>query len=1105
MFNFQNADIKNETDSGSFSRGLNYFKQGMVISLDVNEINDYTISLSSEVSGSGYNPYEQMILIEKSYQSLDIDGQCTCPVGFNCKHVVASCLEYLSRQKLAGNATRNAASNKQANKKIDSSLFWLSEFASASPQKKIRGSTVTAEPKNEFINYILTQSMSGTGISICLLKNRILKNGGPGKGRSINLDDLIDNYSQPSYAQNIDIEIAQMIDAQNEYTWGEHEFSVSGDLGELILIKILGTGRSHWLSPYNPALKQGESRKLHLNWMDEKNGDKRLEVKLQPEASTLHGYPPLYYDTTSNEIGKISGADFTERQWNMLLDMPPIPADTCTAFSQQLLANCPGSSLPPPQKIDQEQVSESAIPGLFLYGVVNPDNGYRTHLMRLRFHYGEYEVRAIPWDAVSTFIRENRYISVNRDLISERKATSRLTDADFLLTHDAEQEDILFLPSSGEGRMALVSRWQHLLHEILPQLTEEGWEIEIDPSFQLEFLQADNWDVEIESDAGNDWFDLRFDLEVDGQKIPLLPLIANVLSMYEPDNLPEMITLPMNTVIGNNKYLQIPSERIRPIFKTLYELFNTESLDENGNLRLSRFDATRLAELEDSLSNELNWRGGAAMRKLGRKLKNFKGIRKVAPPRGLKATLRDYQQQGLNWLQFLREYEFNGILADDMGLGKTVQTLTHLLKEKERKRLDKPSLILAPTSLMSNWRREAEQFTPQLKVLVLQGADRKQHFDKIKDHDLILSTYPLLARDQETLLAHEYYYFILDEAQVIKNPKAKAARAAREVKAQHRLCLTGTPMENHLGELWALFDFLMPGCLGQQKAFNQNFRKPIEKHGDDEQRERLVNRISPFMLRRSKTEVVKELPKKTEIIRSVALDKKQAALYESIRLSMEKKVRDAIKQKGLARSHITILDALLKLRQTCCDPRLLSLEQAKKVKSSAKMEMLMEMLPEMLEEGRRILLFSQFTKMLAIIEQQLRERDISYTKLTGKTINREKVIDEFKEGKANVFLISLKAGGVGLNLTEADTVIHYDPWWNPAVENQATDRAHRIGQNKAVFVYKLITENTLEEKILLMQARKQALADGVYNKKNTGKDYKLTADDLQELFSPLGS
>ncbi len=522
-------------------------------------------------------------------------------------------------------------------------------------------------------------------------------------------------------------------------------------------------------------------------------------------------------------------------------------------------------------------------------------------------------------------------------------------------------------------------------------------------------------------------------------------------------------------------------------------------------MRLNRFDAARLTELEESCGNKTRWHGDKAMRKLGRKLKNFKGIRKVATPRGLKTELREYQQQGLNWLQFLRSYEFNGILADDMGLGKTVQTLAHLLLEKERKRMNRPCLVIAPTSLMSNWRREAEQFTPGLKVLVLQGPDRKQFFDDIDKHDLILSTYPLLTRDTDALLAHEYHYLILDEAQVIKNPRAKAAQTVRKIQARHRLCLTGTPMENHLGELWALFDFLMPGFLQDSRFFTQHFRNPIEKHGDTEQRQRLVQRISPFMLRRSKSEVVSELPDKTEILRSVTLHSRQAALYESIRLSMEKKVRDAIAQKGLARSHITILDALLKLRQVCCDPQLLSLPQAKKTRESAKLDMLMELLPEMLEEGRRILLFSQFTKMLGIIEQRIKGQGISYTKLTGQTRKRDEVIERFRQGEADVFLISLKAGGVGLNLTEADTVIHYDPWWNPAVENQATDRAHRIGQNKPVFVYKLITENTLEEKIMAMQARKQALADGVYERGKKNSEAKLTADDLKELFEPLSN
>jgi len=470
---------------------------------------------------------------------------------------------------------------------------------------------------------------------------------------------------------------------------------------------------------------------------------------------------------------------------------------------------------------------------------------------------------------------------------------------------------------------------------------------------------------------------------------------------------------------------------------------------------------------------------------------------------GLNANLRHYQQQGLNWLQFLREYKLAGILADDMGLGKTIQTLAHLLVEKEQGRLTKPCLIIAPTSLMSNWRREAEHFTAELNVLTLQGPNRRALFDQIDQHDIILSTYPLLVRDEEVLLSHDYHSLILDEAQVIKNPKAKAAQIARKINCDHRLCLTGTPMENHLGELWALFDFLLPGFLGEAAQFKRLFRNPIEQDNDKVRSDQLAKRIAPFMLRRRKQEVVTELPDKTEIICNVSLGKAQAALYESIRIAMEQKVQQAIASKGLARSHITILDALLKLRQVCCDPRLLALAQARKVKDSAKLELLMQMLPEMVEEGRRILLFSQFTKMLGHIETELKQHNISYTKLTGQTRNRDAAIEAFKNGEADVFLISLKAGGVGLNLTEADTVIHYDPWWNPAAENQATDRAHRIGQKKAVFVYKFVTENSVEEKIIAMQAKKQALAQGVYGKDEQADDLKLTSEDMQALFEPL--
>jgi len=555
--------------------------------------------------------------------------------------------------------------------------------------------------------------------------------------------------------------------------------------------------------------------------------------------------------------------------------------------------------------------------------------------------------------------------------------------------------------------------------------------------------------------------------------------------------------------MGDSRYLTVPRERIEPVLDTLYELYDSSGLEENGALRLSRFDAGRLAELEERGGEALRWRGGKSLRQLGRKLRGFQGIEEVKPPRGLRTTLRGYQQEGLNWLQFLRKYEFGGVLADDMGLGKTVQTLAHLLLEKQRGRMDRPCLIIAPTSLMSNWRREAERFAPRLKVLVLQGPERHQRFGEMAQYDLLLSTYPLLVRDEEQLLGQEYHYLILDEAQTIKNPRAKAAQVVRKIRTRHRLCLTGTPMENHLGELWALFDFLMPGFLGDSRRFKQLFRNPIEKEGDEECRKRLARRIAPFMLRRTKAEVADELPEKTEIVRSVSLGSRQAALYESIRVAMEKRVRDAIASKGLARSHITILDALLKLRQTCCDPRLLSLRQARKVEESAKLELLLQILPEMVEEGRRILLFSQFTKMLGLIESELKRLGMRYSKLTGQTRKRDEAIERFRSGAADIFLISLKAGGVGLNLTEADTVIHYDPWWNPAAENQATDRAHRIGQEKAVFVYKLITENTVEEKILALQAKKHALAQGIYSSGERKEGMSLAAEEIQQLFAPL--
>ena len=436
-----------------------------------------------------------------------------------------------------------------------------------------------------------------------------------------------------------------------------------------------------------------------------------------------------------------------------------------------------------------------------------------------------------------------------------------------------------------------------------------------------------------------------------------------------------------------------------------------------------------------------------------------------------------------------------------MGLGKTVQTLALLAHRHLEEETSLPSLLVVPTSLVGNWRREAARFVPDLKVLVLHGPDRRRRFAEIPDHHLVVTTYPLLNRDHELLFGHDYDIAVLDEAQAVKNPAAAVSKRIREIRARQRLALTGTPLENNLQEIWALYDWLVPGLLGNRKRFTTEFRTPIEKHGDRARQRLLSARVKPFLMRRTKEEVARELPVKTVIDDLVPLEGAQAALYESIRTAMDKRVREAIAARGLAASRIAILDALLKLRQVCCDPGLVKLDAARKVTASAKRARLLALLEELVAEGRKVLVFSQFVAMLKLVERDIAARGWGYAMLHGRTKDRDAQVAAFQSGDLPLFLVSLKAGGTGLNLTAADTVIVYDPWWNPAVERQAMDRAHRIGQDKPVFVHRLIAENTVEAAIQRMQARKQALADALFEGTGRGP-LGLTEEDIDALFGP---
>ncbi|HXW65380.1 MAG TPA: DEAD/DEAH box helicase [Burkholderiaceae bacterium] len=656
-----------------------------------------------------------------------------------------------------------------------------------------------------------------------------------------------------------------------------------------------------------------------------------------------------------------------------------------------------------------------------------------------------------------------------------------------------------------------------LMQEGVERWRRQGWEVEVDEDFPWQIVEVDDLEVAVHELPGQDWFDLELGLKLGEKRVPLLPLLESALADVRAS------AARMREANGSGRVLQVridpkhvirlPWERVAPLLDTLVELGDSRRRKlarpvrtpgarisrAARMLRLSKLDLARVAALADR--GALTWVGAPDVRHFAQRLADFAHIEAAVVPQGLQAQLRPYQRAGLNWLQFLREYGLGGLLADDMGLGKTLQTLAHICLEKEQGRLVAPALVIAPTSLVHNWIAEAARFAPALRTLQLHGTERWRDFERVGECDLVVTSFALLARDIEQLAARNFHLLIVDEAQNIKNPRTQAAGAIRQIHATHRLALTGTPLENHLGELWAQFDWLAPGLLGDQASFSRLYRVPIEKRGDDARRQHLTARIRPFVLRRRKDEVAPELPPRTEIERYVALEGGQRDLYEAVRASMHERVRAALADQGLDRSQVVVLDALLKLRQVCCDPRLVALPSARKVPESAKLDLLMQMLDGLLVEGRRVLLFSQFTSMLALIEQALNERGQRYALLTGDTRDRAAAVEQFQSGEVPLFLLSLKAGGTGLNLTAADTVIHYDPWWNPAVEAQATDRAHRIGQDKPVFVYRLLCAGTIEERMRTLQTRKALLAQALLGDE-AGLARALGAEDIEALLAP---
>ncbi|NJM42841.1 MAG: helicase SNF2 [Brachymonas sp.] len=899
-------------------------------------------------------------------------GQADSPARIQPSFVTLPALDGQGKTSTASN-TANAADRELKN--------WLDLFADdAGDDDRPIGSPMAEEPKqgsgqDKLVFMVFEKSAnSRPQLWLGLGLAREMVRGGWGKVKA-------PNYLDSSALKSEEMEVVRLVRAMStsQYSYGTNtQGRLEGQTGQLALKSAQATGRLFWSEDgksLGAAIELGAEREPQWQWKEKKQSDSaevfwQLSARLSQESSRIFAnQPPLYIEadeaTGSITLGSVASPGMDAARLNTLLASPPIAQSAWQHHEQTLLKHLAGLPLPPFAK------PPTPVKGIVPIAHVLVDEVIAEHrarfgmvFMTLHFDYGGVK-----------YFSHRMGNPVLLDAKEHAQAGSTFAKAErLLLTRDldAETRVIGFLRSQGlqgnvQGQFYLPPQasqmpWIRWIDDAFGDFNDAGIRVSL-PQEMLGWVQrvdalhidlkgvpepnvhgdahkqttsdVSASDSELSPESVSPWFDLSLGIDVQGQRINILPALPALIEQIrllgkniraQDIELPESMFIPHGT-----GWLKLPTAPLKPWLAALLELLDDHPNLKGSSLRLSRMEALRLSA---SLGEGAVWQGAKGLQTLLAQLRG--GANALAPvlqPEGLKAEMRPYQLQGLSWLQFLRQHGLAGVLADDMGLGKTLQTLAHILMEKEAGRLKYPALIISPVSLLGNWRREAAKFTPSLRVLTLHGSARHEAAQDIAESDIVLSPYSLLSRDKERWMKQRWSLVVLDEAQNIKNAATDAAQVAYELPAQQRVCLSGTPMENHLGELWSLFHFLMPGFLGSAKRFKDVYRTPIEKHGDSEMLASLSRRVTPFILRRTKKEVLSDLPDKIETLSAVSLEGKQADLYETIRLATEKAVRDALADKGLARSQIQVLDALLKLRQVCCDPRLVPLPAAKKSKN----------------------------------------------------------------------------------------------------------------------------------------------------------------------------
>lgn len=685
--------------------------------------------------------------------------------------------------------------------------------------------------------------------------------------------------------------------------------------------------------------------------------------------------------------------------------------------------------------------------------------------VKLKFDYGGQLVDYFSSNKDLVLVENDAIYDVSRDMEYEDQLIETLNEH-CIVTHEEKDEFILDCD--------LID----FVSEKIPKITDLGVEVlGEDKLFNFKIVR-NSPKMDFKASQNADWFELKGKVKFGKEGVDIKEILESIFKNKRFVELSDgkKAVIPKNWVDGLKSYAGF--------------------FDLTEDVKLSKYHTA-------ILENLVGFSSKADMDNSVKKaIQNFRDFDKVKPvpvSKNVKATLRDYQKAGYDWLNFLAETSFNGILADDMGLGKTLQTLSALQKMKDKKLKD-PFLVIVPTSLVFNWKAEAEKFVPNMKVQIHHGVKRdKKNFDKVcKENDLIITTYGVIKNDLELFTSKNFEYIVLDEAHVIKNPTSIGAKSVFALKSNNRLVLSGTPIQNNLTELWSLFNFLNPGYLGSYDFFKENFVSPIEKGEDSSVADSLRKLINPFLLRRTKKVISSELPEKTEMVLRSSFSSEEEELYNNWKEYYRHEINNAIDAKGMNGAKIKILEGLMKLRQLCLHPKLVDSEYEGK---SSKFDLLMMEIRKVLNEGHKVLVFSSFVKMLSLVEEEFKKKGMNYSYLDGKTKNREEVVENFQNSEeAQAFLISIKAGGVGLNLTSADYVFIIDPWWNPAVEAQAMDRAHRIGQENKVFVYKMIAEETIEEKILkLQESKKKLVNDLIVEDESVVKNINMK--DIKELFS----